>query len=104
MLHQRGGCAAGCSPPLTPAVCPVKAQERPIGHALYPVCRSHHIAAMALLKIARMGNPVLRRRAEPVEDPAAPWVRRLVADMIETMHDAGGTGLAAPQVHAPWRI
>jgi peptide deformylase len=59
---------------------------------------------MALLKIARMGNPVLRAPAAAVEDPAAPWVRRLVDDMIETMEDAGGTGLAAPQVHQPWRI
>lgn len=59
---------------------------------------------MALLKIARMGHPVLRAVAEPVEDPTAPWVRRLVEDMIETMEDAGGTGLAAPQVHMPWRI
>ena len=39
-----------------------------------------------------------------VADPTAPWVRRLVEDMIETMEDAGGTGLAAPQVHAPHRI
>ncbi len=59
---------------------------------------------MALLKIARMGNPVLRRPAAKVEDPTAPWVRRLVDDMIETMEDANGTGLAAPQVHQPWRI
>ena len=59
---------------------------------------------MALLKIARMGNPVLRAPAAAVEDPTAPWVRRLVDDMIETMEDAGGTGLAAPQVHEPWRI
>ena len=59
---------------------------------------------MALLKIARMGNPVLRARAEAVDDPAAPSVRRLVDDMIETMADAGGTGLAAPQVHVPLRV
>ncbi len=59
---------------------------------------------MALLKIARMGNPVLRTRAAEIEDPRAPWVRRLAEDMIETMEDAGGTGLAAPQVHQPWRI
>jgi peptide deformylase len=59
---------------------------------------------MALLKIARMGNPVLRVPAAAVEDPKAPWVRRLVADMIETMDDAGGTGIAAPQVHAGHRI
>jgi peptide deformylase len=59
---------------------------------------------MALLKIARMGHPVLRERATAVEDPSAPWVRRLVDDMIETMEDAGGTGIAAPQVHVSHRI
>ncbi|HEY1258336.1 MAG TPA: peptide deformylase [Stellaceae bacterium] len=59
---------------------------------------------MALLKIARMGHPVLRGIAAAVEDPTAPCVRALVEDMIETMADAGGTGLAAPQVHQPWRI
>jgi peptide deformylase len=59
---------------------------------------------MALLKIAHMGNPVLRQRAAPIEDPTAPWVRRLAEDMIETMYAAGGTGLSAPQVHQPWRM
>ena len=59
---------------------------------------------MALLKIARMGHPVLRGRAAEIDDPKAPWVRRLIEDMIETMEDAGGTGIAAPQVHAPYRV
>ena len=59
---------------------------------------------MAILKIARMGHPVLARRAEPVGDPTHPEIQRLVADMIETMEDAGGTGLAAPQVHMPYRV
>ena len=59
---------------------------------------------MALLKIAKMGNPVLRSSAAPVDDPRAPWVRNLVEDMVETMQDAGGTGIAAPQVHAAHRI
>jgi peptide deformylase len=59
---------------------------------------------MALLKIARMGHPVLRAAAGPVADPTAPWVGRLVKDMIETMEDAGGTGIAAPQVHQSHRI
>ena len=59
---------------------------------------------MALLKIARMGNPVLRARAAEIADPSAPDIRRLVADMVETMADAGGTGLAAPQVHVPLRL
>ncbi|HEV8679597.1 MAG TPA: peptide deformylase [Stellaceae bacterium] len=59
---------------------------------------------MALLKIARMGHPVLRAPAAAVEDPTAAWVRRLVDDMIETMEDADGAGLAAPQVYMPHRI
>lgn len=59
---------------------------------------------MAILKIARMGHPVLLAKAEPVADPGAPEIRRLVADMIETMEDAGGAGLAAPQVHVPLRV
>src|SRR5579871_842650 len=59
---------------------------------------------MAILKIARMGHPVLLQRAEPVADPTAPEIRRLVADMVETMHDAQGAGLAAPQVHVPLRL
>jgi peptide deformylase len=59
---------------------------------------------MALLKIARMGHPVLRRVAEPVADPTDPEIRRLIADMADTMADAGGIGLAAPQVHVPLRL
>jgi peptide deformylase len=59
---------------------------------------------MALLKIARMGHPVLTQRAAEVPDPGAPEIRRLVSDMIETMLDAPGVGLAAPQVHIPLRL
>jgi peptide deformylase len=59
---------------------------------------------MAILKIARMGHPALATRAAPVSDPTAPEIRRLVNDMIETMTDANGAGLAAPQVHVPLRV
>jgi peptide deformylase len=59
---------------------------------------------MAILKIARMGHPVLLQMCEPVGDPGAPQIRRLVADMMETMDDAPGVGLAAPQVHVPLRL
>jgi peptide deformylase len=59
---------------------------------------------MPILKIARMGHPILNQRAAEVADPTAPDVARLVATMVETMEDADGTGLAAPQVHLPWRI
>lgn len=59
---------------------------------------------MTILKIARMGHPVLARVADPVEDPTDPAIRDLVADMIDTMIDAPGTGLAAPQVYVPLRV
>jgi len=59
---------------------------------------------MAILKIARMGHPVLAGVAAPVPDPTAPDIKRLVEDMIETMEDANGAGLAAPQVHVPLRV
>ena len=59
---------------------------------------------MAILKIARMGHPILCRRAEDVANPAAPEIRTLADDMLQTMLDAPGTGLAAPQVHVPLRM
>jgi peptide deformylase len=59
---------------------------------------------MALLKIARMGHPVLLQMCEPVKNPGAPAIRQLAADMLETMEDANGVGLAAPQVHVPLRL
>lgn len=59
---------------------------------------------MAILKIARMGHPVLKRKADPIDDPTTPEIRQLITDMIETMDDADGAGLAAPQVHVPLRL
>ena len=59
---------------------------------------------MAILKIARMGHQVLRTPAAEVTDPAAPEIAHLLADMMETLADAGGRGLAAPQVHVPLRV
>ena len=59
---------------------------------------------MSLLKIARMGHPVLLRRADEVTDPRDPEIRRLITDMAETMLDIGGLGLAAPQVYVPLRL
>lgn len=56
---------------------------------------------MAILKVARMGHPVLRERASEVdgEELASPGFQRLLDDMVETMHEYDGVGLAAPQVH-----
>ena len=59
---------------------------------------------MAILKIARMGHPILRRRAEEIADPTAPEIHALADDMLQTMVDAPGVGLAAPQVHVPLRM
>ena len=61
---------------------------------------------MAILKVARLGHPILRQIAEPVppEGIGAPAVQRLVDDMIETMLEYDGAGLAAPQVHVSRQI
>jgi peptide deformylase len=59
---------------------------------------------MALLKIARMGHPVLLRPAAPIEDPTAEEVGLLVGHMQETMRDADGIGLAAPQIYRSVRL
>src|SRR5271156_2106381 len=52
---------------------------------------------MASLPIIRAGHPVLREIAQPIGDPTDPELQRLVEAMIETMDEAGGVGLAAPQ-------
>jgi peptide deformylase len=51
-----------------------------------------------------MRKPVISTHEYPVSDPTAPEIRRLVNDMVETMIDADGAGLAAPQVHVPLRV
>ena len=59
---------------------------------------------MAVLRIAKMGNPVLLRKAAPVEDARASEIRKLAADMQETLEDIGASGLAAPQVFVSKRV
>lgn len=59
---------------------------------------------MAILKIAKMGHPVLRRVADPVDDPTRPEMLKLAGDMMETLEDIGGAGLAAPQIHESVRL
>ena len=59
-----------------------------------------------ILKVARLGHPVIRTAAYPV-DPSAitkPEFQRLLEDMVETMREYSGVGLAAPQVHLPLQI
>jgi peptide deformylase len=57
---------------------------------------------MAILKVARLGHPVLRKVAAPVpvSEIRSAETQRLIDDMIETMREYNGAGLAAPQVHA----
>ena len=61
---------------------------------------------MAVRKIIRMGHPALRRPARPVAaaDIGSDAMHRLVADMIDTLHDYGGIGLAAPQINEGIRL
>ena len=61
---------------------------------------------MAILKVARMGHPILREIAKEVarDEVAAPALQELIDSMIETMHEYDGAGLAAPQVHVSKRI
>ena len=56
---------------------------------------------MAILKVARLGHPVLRQVAAkvPVGEIRSPETQRLIDDMVETMREYSGAGLAAPQVH-----
>jgi len=59
---------------------------------------------VAVLRIAKMGNPVLLRTAEAVADPTAPEIRKLAQDMQDTIEDIGASGLAAPQVFVSKRV
>jgi peptide deformylase len=61
---------------------------------------------MSILKVAQMGNPILRARARALEraDLKTAVVQKLIDDMVETMEEYHGIGLAAPQVHEGLRI
>ena len=61
---------------------------------------------MSILKVARMGHPVLRAKTRPVEkaEIKSQALQKLIDDMIETMAEYHGVGLAAPQVHERVRL
>jgi peptide deformylase len=61
---------------------------------------------VAILKVARLGHPVLRRVPDPVpvKEIIRPETERLIDDMVETMHEYVGVGLAGPQVHVSRQI
>ena len=61
---------------------------------------------MSLLKITRLGHPNIRQGTEPfsAEEVHSREIQRLIDDMVETMRDANGVGIAAPQVHVSKQI
>ena len=61
---------------------------------------------MSILKVSRMGHPVLRQKARAVERSQIkdPRFQKFLDDMIDTMHEYNGVGLAAPQVHEGLRV
>ena len=61
---------------------------------------------MSILKVARMGHPVLRARARAIDvgEIKSSRIQQLIDDMFETMKEYQGVGLAAPQVHAGIRL
>lgn len=61
---------------------------------------------MSILKVSRLGHPVLREKASDAEasDIKAGKYKQLLEDMVETMHAYEGVGLAGPQVHLPLRV
>jgi peptide deformylase len=61
---------------------------------------------VSILKVARIGHPVVRGAARPIpeEQIASPEIQRLIDDMIVTMHEYDGVGLAAPQIHVDLRL
>jgi peptide deformylase len=61
---------------------------------------------MSILKIAKLGNPVLREPAKPLplKEMSSPGIQQFIRDMVETMREYEGVGLAAPQVHQPLQI
>jgi peptide deformylase len=61
---------------------------------------------VAILKVARIGHPVVRTRAEPVPEKAfgSAEMKQLIADMRDTLREYDGVGLAAPQVHLGLRL
>jgi peptide deformylase len=61
---------------------------------------------MSILKVARMGHPVLRAKARPLEaaEIRSTRIQQLIDDMFETMKEYQGVGLAAPQVHESVRL
>lgn len=59
---------------------------------------------MAIRKITRMGHPILKVVATPIDEPTSEYIKRLASDLIDTCEDIGGNGIAAPQVYESLRM
>jgi peptide deformylase len=57
-----------------------------------------------ILSIAQLGEPILRQRAQEINDLRQPHIQRLIDDLIKTVKSAQGVGIAAPQVDLPYRL
>jgi peptide deformylase len=57
-----------------------------------------------VLPILTYPNPLLKKKTETIEDPKSPEIKELIFDMLETLKDANGMGLAAPQVGKSVRL
>ena len=68
--------------------------------------RPSYTIPMSILKTSKLGNPILRQVAKEVSlsELKSPAIRKLIDDMVETMHEYEGVGLAAPQVHESRQI
>src|SRR3712207_4810385 len=90
--------------PLADAREPRSLVGRPRSDALVALLRPRYEAAMPVRRLALLGHPILLGKAAPAEDPTAADVQNLIEDMLATMADADGIGLAAPQVHDGRRV
>jgi peptide deformylase len=59
---------------------------------------------MAIRRVVKAGHPALARIADAVADPTAPEIQALAVDLIDSLAEAGGIGLAAPQIAMPLRV
>ena len=58
---------------------------------------------MAIMPVIKMDDPLLHQKAKKVRK-IDDSIQKLIDDMVETMHDVGGVGLAAPQVGVPLQV
>ncbi len=57
-----------------------------------------------VLKVAELGNPVLRSPAHPIENIADPSIQKLIDNLLKTVNKTNGVGIAAPQVFESWQL